>query len=57
MKSLISKNVQSLQDGVSTQDLAVKMLMFLLQDLLDYSQIKAGKFRKNITRFNLHKAV
>ena len=25
----------------------------LIQDLLDYSQIKAGKFRKNINKFNI----
>lgn len=30
---------------------------FLIQDLLDYAQIKAGKFRKNISKFNLREAV
>ena len=30
---------------------------FLVQDLLDYAQIKAGKFRKNIEEFNIRDAV
>ena len=33
------------------------LLEFMLQDLLDYSQIKNGKFCKNISIFNLRSAV
>lgn len=29
----------------------------MVQDLLDYAQIKAGKFRKNISEFNIRKSV
>ena len=29
----------------------------LVQDLLDYAQIKSGKFRKNIKRFNIQNTV
>ena len=29
----------------------------LVLDLLDYAQIKAGKFRKNITKFNIKETV
>ena len=29
----------------------------LIQDLLDYAQIKAGKFRKNLKRFNIHDTI
>ena len=32
-------------------------MIFLVQDLLDYSQIKAGKFRKNIQQFNIKEAI
>ena len=32
-------------------------MKFLIQDLLDYSQIKAGKFRKNIKQFNIREAL
>ena len=29
----------------------------MIQDLLDYAQIKAGKFRKNIEKFNIRTAI
>ena len=32
-------------------------MSFLIQDLLDYAQIKAGKFRKNIRQFNIKDAI
>lgn len=32
-------------------------MTFMVQDLLDYAQIKSNKFRKNITKFNLRDAV
>lgn len=32
-------------------------MSFMIQDLLDYSQIKADKFRKNIKAFNIRDTV
>jgi len=32
-------------------------MSFLIQDLLDFAQIKAGKFRKNYQTFNLFDAI
>ena len=32
-------------------------MTFIVQDLLDYAQIKAGKFRKNITSFNIRESI
>ena len=32
-------------------------MSFMVSDLLDYAQIKAGKFRKNIKLFNIRDAV
>ena len=32
-------------------------MVFLVQDFLDYAQIKSGKFRKNISKFNIRTAV
>ena len=29
----------------------------LIQDLLDYALIKAGKFRRNLTRFNIKDSI
>jgi len=33
------------------------MMTYMVQDLLDYAQIKAGKFRSNVTKFNIREAV
>ena len=32
-------------------------MSFLIQDLLDFAQIKEGKFRKNICQFNIREAI
>ena len=32
-------------------------MTFIVQDLLDFAQIKSGKFRKNISQFNILDAV
>jgi len=32
-------------------------MSFLVQDLLDFAQINAGKFRKNIKEFNIREAI
>ena len=32
-------------------------MKFIIQDLLDYSQIKAGKFRQNFTKFNIRDTI
>ena len=32
-------------------------MKFLVQDLLDFAQIKSGKFRKNISKFNIREAI
>jgi signal transduction histidine kinase len=32
-------------------------MTFLVQDLLDFAQIKSGKFRKGLKKFNLRESV
>ena len=32
-------------------------MIHLIQDLLDYAQIKAGKFRKNMSKINIKETV
>ena len=39
------------------QDDSLTMLIFIVQNMLDYAQIKSGKFRKNITKFDLRTTV
>jgi len=33
------------------------MMTFMVNDLLDYAHLKSGKFRKNITLFNIREAL
>ena len=39
------------------QSAAAKLMESLVHDLLDYAQIKAGKFRKNLILFDIRKTV
>jgi signal transduction histidine kinase len=39
------------------QESSAQFLHYMVQDLLDYAQIKSGKFRKNIDQFNIIEAV
>jgi len=32
-------------------------MKFLVQDFLDYAQIKSGKFRKNLKEFNIRDTI
>ena len=34
-----------------------KILNFLVNDILDFSQLKSGKFRKDICNFNIKDAI
>ena len=43
--------------STKVQSSAVKLLGFLVNDMLDYGQLSAGKFRKQITKFNLNETV
>ena len=49
--------VFELKEGQKVQKASSTMMSFLVQDLLDYAQIKAGKFRKNIVSFDIRKMV
>ena len=39
------------------QDSSTNLMSFLVDDLLDFSQLNAGKFRRTITTFDLKEAV
>jgi len=46
-----------LLEGMKIQESSTNFMSFLIHDLLDYAQIKSGKFRKNVELFNIHEAV
>jgi len=42
---------------MTVQESSTHLMSFIIQDLLDYAQIKAGKLRKNIEHFNIREAI
>ena len=49
--------IEELEKGQKTQESSTKLMENLIQDLLDYAQIKAGKFRMNLNNFDLKQSV
>ena len=56
-QQLIDEIIEELDKGLAIQESSSELMSSLIQDLLDYAQIKAGKFRKNITKFNIRDTV
>jgi len=44
-------------DTVKVQESSSKILCFLVNDILDFAQLKSGMFRKNCQKFNLEDAI
>lgn len=53
----LEEMLDKLKAGLKVQESSTEMMTFMVQDLLDYAQIKAGKFRKNIYRFDIRNAI
>ena len=43
-----------LEETIKIQSCGSKILNFLVTDILDFSQMKSGKFRKNNVNFNVY---
>ena len=56
-KGKLKKIVKSLKEGMKVQDSSANLMKFIVQDFLDYAQIKAGKFRVNTDQFDIREAV
>ena len=44
-------------ESIQVQASSTKLLNFLVNDMLDLSQMNSGKFRKNISNFNIKDAI
>lgn len=53
----ILKIICQLEHGLKVQENSATLMHFLVQDLLDYAQIKSKKFRKNIKTFDIRDAI
>ena len=57
VKKAIDEILDELETGNSIQQSSSELMNSMIQDLLDYAQIKAGKFRKNFSIFNIREAI
>mmetsp|Transcript_11648 Transcript_11648/g.17686 ORF Transcript_11648/g.17686 Transcript_11648/m.17686 type:complete len:91 (+) Transcript_11648:1477-1749(+) len=55
--SKIKRVEERLRAGLKVQDSSAKMMSFLVQDFLDYAQIKSGKFRVNTKPFDITETI
>ena len=46
-----------MEEGLVIQENSSDLMQYLIQDLLDFAQLRAGKFRKNRVTFNIVEAV
>lgn len=56
-KNQINEILTQLKEGNDVQKASTKIIQFLIQDLLDYSQINQNKFRQNIQQFDLKNSI
>lgn len=49
--------MNKLSDGLKVQESSSFCLQFMVQDMLDFAQIKQGKFRTNVEQFSIIDAV
>lgn len=56
-KRVIFKILSRLDDSIDVHESSTELMTFLVQDLLDFAQLKAGKFRKNYSSFNIRETV
>lgn len=52
-KKKLKKILNRYEKSSNVQLTAVKLLSFLVNDMLDYAQLSAGQFRKFVKKFNL----
>jgi signal transduction histidine kinase len=56
-KQVMTGILNKLTKGCKVQESSANLMEFLVHDLLDFAQIRAGKFRKNIKKFNIKEAI
>lgn len=53
LRSKVSPILKKLIKGKKVQEVSCQLMTLNVQDLLDYAQINANKFLKNISRFDI----
>lgn len=53
----MNKILRFLDEKMEIQESSTSLLIFIVQNMLDYAQIRVGKFRKNPTLFSPVKTI
>ena len=57
LKGKLKNIIQRLEKSIDEGEISSQMMMHLIQDILDYSRIRNGGFRKNISNFNVRNTI
>lgn len=57
IKNKMKKYQKEYRESIKIQMSSSKILNFLVNDILDFAQMRSGKFRKDISNFNIKEAV
>ena len=56
-KEKLKRIFQNIQSSNKIQENSTRIMSFVVDDLLDYAQLNAGKFRQDIKEFDLKEAI
>ena len=57
LKKKLNKVSKEYDETLKVHNSSSKLLTFLVNDILDFAQLRSGKFRKDISYFNLKEAI
>ena len=57
LKQPLLKILKEIEDSNKIQDSSTNVMKYMIQDLLDFAQIKSGKFNQKIKQFDVQLAI
>ena len=57
IKEKLNDVVEEYDETLAVQNSSSKLLMFLVNDILDFSQLQSGNFSKDISYFDIKEAI
>jgi len=57
LRTKLQRFLSEMEECYSIQDSSSRFLAYEINDMLDFSQLKQGKFRKNVTAFDTRASI
>lgn len=57
MRSILQEVHNEQSESLKIQTSSTKILNFLVNDMLDFAQLRSGKFRRDLSSFNIKEAI